>query len=69
MLINTLNFAFTDFESKIKYELNEGDNTFSDTEAMVYQIDQAVKNGIDLYDGYFLRDLLKQPLNQFLRQI
>ena len=39
MLINTLNFAFTDFESKIKYALNEGDNTFSDTDAMVYQID------------------------------
>ena len=57
MLINTLNFAFTDFESKIKYALNEGDNTFSDTDAMVYQIDQAVKNGIDLYDGYFLRDI------------
>ena len=49
MLINTLNFAFTDFESKIKYALNEGNNTFSDTDAMVYQIDQAVKNGIDLY--------------------
>ena len=43
MLINTLNFAFTDFESKIKYVLNEGENTFSDTDAMVYQIDQAVK--------------------------
>ena len=57
MLINTLNFAFTDFESQIKYALNDGDNTFSDTDAMVYQIDQAVKNGIDLYDGYFLQDI------------
>ena len=57
MLINTLNFAFTDFESQIKYALNDGDNTFSDTDAMVYQIDLAVKNGIDLYDGYFLQDI------------
>jgi hypothetical protein len=57
MLINTLNFAFTDFESQIKYSLNAGDNTFSDTDAMVYQIDQAVENGIDFYDGYFLRDI------------
>lgn len=57
MLVNTLNFAFTDFESQIKYALKNDDNTFSDTDAMVYQIDQAVKNGIDLYDGYFLRDI------------
>ena len=53
MLINTLNFAFTDFESQIKYALNVGDNTFSDTDAMVYQIDQAVEVGIDFYDGHY----------------
>ena len=57
MLINTLNFAFTDFESQIKYALNVGDNTFSDTDAMVYQIDQAVEVGIDFYDGHYLRDI------------
>ena len=52
MLINTLNFAFTDFQSQIKYALNVGDNTFSDTDAMVYQIDQALEAGIDFYDGH-----------------
>ena len=57
MLINTLNFAFTDFSSQIKYSLNAGGNTFSDTDAMVYQIDQAIENGINFYDGYFLRDI------------
>ena len=60
MLINTLNFAFTDFESQIKYTLNAGDNIYSDTDAMVYQIDQAVENGIDFYDGYFLRDVTEK---------
>lgn len=60
MLINTLNFAFTDFESQIKYTLNAGDNIYSDTDAMVYQIDQAVENGIDFYDGYFLRDITEK---------
>ena len=57
MLINTLNFAFTDFSSQIKYSLNAGGKTFSDTDAMVYQIDQAIENGINFYDGYFLRDI------------
>ena len=60
MLINTLNFAFTDFESQIKYTLNAGGNIYSDTDAMVYQIDQAVENGIDFYDGYFLRDVTEK---------
>ena len=60
MLINTLNFAFTDFDSQIKYTLNAGGNIYSDTDAMVYQIDQAVENGIDFYDGYFLRDVTEK---------
>ena len=67
MLINTLNFAFTDFESQIKYALNVGDNTFSDTDAMVYQIDQAVEVGIDFYDGHYLRDITETTFKSIFR--
>ena len=67
MLINTLNFAFTDFESQIKYALNVGDNTFSDTDAMVYQIDQAVEEGIDFYDGHYLRDITETTFKSIFR--
>lgn len=67
MLINTLNFAFTDFESQIKYALNTGDSTLSDTDAMVYQIDQAVESGIDFYDGYFLRDITETTFKSIFK--
>ena len=67
MLINTLNFAFTDFESQIKYALNVGNNTFSDTDAMVYQIDQAVEVGIDFYDGHYLRDITETTFKSIFR--
>ena len=67
MLINTLNFAFTDFESQIKYALNVGNNTFSDTDAMIYQIDQAVEVGIDFYDGHYLRDITETTFKSIFR--
>ncbi len=67
MLVNTLNFAFTDFESQMKYALNVGNNTFSDTDAMVYQIDQAVEEGIDFYDGHYLRDITETTFKSIFR--
>ena len=67
MLINTLNFAFTDFQSQIKYALNVGDNTFSDTDAMVYQIDQALEAGIDFYDGHYMRDITETTFKSIFR--
>ena len=60
MLINTLNFAFTDFESQKKYALNVEGQILSDTDAMVFQIDEAIENNINLYDGYFLRDISEE---------
>ena len=53
MLINTLNFVFTDFLTSVKYKIE----TFSDTDAMVYQIDKALLEGIPLTQGRFMRDM------------
>ena len=53
MLINTLNFVFTDFSTSVKYKIEK----LSDTDAMVYQIDKALLEGVPLTKGSFMRDM------------
>lgn len=70
MLINTLNFAFTDFETGTKYEIVRDGKVFSDSEAMFVQIQEAISSGIKLYDGNVLLDLdEKQLKNIFIGNI
>jgi len=60
MLINTLNFVFTDFSTSVKYKIEN----LSDTDAMVYQIDKALLEGVPLTEGSFMRDM---DLKEFKR--
>ena len=53
MLINTLNFVFTDFSTSVKYKIEN----LSDTDAMVYQIDKALLEGAPLTQGHYMRDM------------
>ena len=53
MLINTLNFVFTDFSTSVKYKIEN----LSDTDAMVYQIDKALLEGAPLTQGLYMRDM------------
>ena len=60
MLINTLNFVFTDFSTSVKYKIEN----LSDTDAMVYQIDKALIEGVPLAQGHYMRDM---DLKEFKR--
>ena len=60
MLINTLNFVFTDFSTSVKYKIEN----LSDTDAMVYQIDKALLEGVPLTQGHYMRDM---DLKEFKR--
>ena len=60
MLINTLNFVFTDFSTSVKYKIEN----LSDTDAMVYQIDKALIEGAPLTQGHYMRDM---DLKEFKR--
>ena len=42
MLINTLNFAFTDFDTSIKYAIERDGQLLSDSEAMFAQVHEAI---------------------------
>ena len=60
MLINTLNFVFTDFSTFVKYKIE----SLSDTDAMVYQIDKALLEGVPFTQGHYMRDI---DLKEFKR--
>ena len=60
MLVNTLNFVFTDFLTSVKYKIE----SLSDTDAMVYQIDKALLEGVPLTQGHYMRDI---DLKEFKR--
>ena len=67
MLINTLNFAFTDFESSTKYEIVREGKVLSDSEAMFVQIQEAISSGVQLYDGNVLSDLDDKQLKSIFK--
>ena len=67
MLINTLNFAFTDFESSTKYEIVREGKVLSDSEAMFVQIQEAISSGLQLYNGNVLSDLDDKQLKNIFK--
>ena len=67
MLINTLNFAFTDFESSTKYEIIREGKVLSDSEAMFVQIQESISSGLQLYNGNVLSDLDDKQLKNIFK--
>jgi len=62
MLINTLNFAFTDFDTSIKYEIERNGQRLSDSEAMFAQVHEAIDSGINLLNGEVLEKITIEKL-------
>jgi len=63
-LINTLNFAFTDFKTSVKYSIERDGEIFSDSEAMFKQIHEAIDSGKNLLDGEVLANLTIEDLGK-----
>ncbi|MFM8404124.1 MAG: queuosine salvage family protein, partial [Candidatus Limnocylindrus sp.] len=51
MLVNTLNFAFTDFATSVKFETEYHGTTYVDSEAMVACMHRAITAGEPLLTG------------------
>jgi hypothetical protein len=64
MLETTLNFAFTDFSSGTKFEIVRNGRVYSDTEAMVVCIQDALAEGVPLLDGSYLAAVSRADLEQ-----
>ena len=62
MLINTLNFAFTDFATGTKFEAEYNGIKYSDSEAMVACLHGAILAGKPILDGAWAADVNRDTL-------
>jgi len=62
LFVAALNFAFTDFDSSIKFSCDYQGHTWSDSEAMFARIHAAINAGTDLFSGEFLATVTRQDL-------
>ncbi len=62
LFIATLNFAFTDFDSSVKFSCDYQGRTWSDSEAMFARIHEAISDGTDLFSGDYLATVTREDL-------
>ena len=62
LAINTLNFAFTDFASGVKFEVNYLGKVWCDSEAMVACLHRAVQAGVPFFNGSYLSAVSRAQL-------
>ena len=64
MVLNTMNFAFTDFRSGTKFEADYLGRRWSDSEAVVACVHRALNAGIPFLSGDYLANLTRSDLEQ-----
>ena len=62
LFVGALNFAFTDFDSSVKFSCDYQGQTWSDSEGMFARIHEAINAGTDLTSGEFLATVTRQDL-------
>lgn len=67
MLVNTLNFAFTDFRTSVKFETEYRGATYVDSEAMVACIHRAIGAGEPLLTGEWAARATRDDLARIFR--
>ena len=67
MLMSCINFAFTDFDSQIKYEVKDSGSVLSDSEAVIHQLNRTIASGRDLTSGDVMADLTIQDLEKIFK--
>jgi len=62
MLMSCINFAFTDFNTRTKYEVEHNGTVLSDSEAVIHQVNSAIASGHDIADGEVMAGLTFKDL-------
>lgn len=63
-VVNTMNFAFTDFDSGIKFETDYQGKRWCDSEAALACIHRAIHRGIPFFTGDYLAALTRKDLEE-----
>jgi hypothetical protein len=64
MVANTIDTAFTDFKTHVKFQTDYKGEHLSDSEAMFASIKRAMDNGIPILDGKFLATITRQDMQK-----
>jgi len=64
LLESALNFAFTDFDSGVKYEVEYQGRICSDTEGMFARIHEAIADGVPILHGDYLASITRAELER-----
>ena len=67
LVSNLINFAFTDFQSRVKFQADYAGRRWSDSEAMFACLKRALDEGIPVLDGSYLRRLKRGDLAHIFR--
>ena len=62
LVVNTMNFAFTDFTTGVKFETDYMGKRWCDSEAMLACLHRAVNSGIPFFSGEYLANLTRMDL-------
>ena len=62
LVVNTMNFAFTDFSTGVKFETDYMGKRWCDSEAMLACLHRAVYSGIPFFSGEYLAKLTRKDL-------
>ena len=64
LTVNTMNFAFTNFDTGVKYETDYNGRTYSDSEAMMADLHRARDKGINFFDGEYQANMTRKDLEK-----
>lgn len=67
LVANTLNFAFTDFNTQVKFQVDDAGQRWSDSQAMFACIKRAVDDGIPFLKGRYLSTVTRSDLESVFR--
>ena len=62
LVVNTMNFAFTDFSTGVKFETDYMGRRWCDSEAMLACLHRAVNSGIPFFSGEYLAKVTRKDL-------
>lgn len=62
LVVNTMNFAFTDFSTGVKFETDYMGKRWCDSEAMLACLHRAINSGIPFFSGEYLAKVARKDL-------
>ena len=63
----SINFAFTDFESRVRWEVQADGRVYADADGLHYCLHRALAEGVPVLDGAWLRSTTADDLRRILR--